>query len=594
MELLVDSTASAPDAIRLLSQTAQKRPVADVVVEYLVAAGVRKVFGVPGGATIPFHMSLEKHDEIDFVLTRHEGGAAFMADCYARVSGGLGVCCATTGPGATNLMTGVGAAYMDSVPVLAITGMNPIDSWGRGDFQECTPYAGVNTTDMFRSLCKSSEVVVSEKLIQYRLRNAIATALSGRPGPVHLAIPRDLWGRRIAAEPFALGKHLALPSAPAPNQLNAVARLLLGAVRPLIICGSGTSRQATAHLFEIADRFSIPIVTTPRGKGKGAPALARAYLGNTGISATPVVDDLIKSFTFDVVLTVGAGFGSYATNSWDPRIVPTRAMIQINIDPNALGRTFPADIAIVADSTQFAEMLHDLMTSKTPDALSRSRAAWMAQWTRREKWTFPPRVHHKIGDSIHPIEIIRAVDQVVGEQGLILADSNSILLWATHYLPERAGRRFIGAWGSASMGHMTAGAVGAKLAAPRADVVALVGDGCFLMNGTEVATAVDLGLPIVWVINVNAQLGMIHYELRASGLVGSTTLRSYDFSGFARSLGANGVRCDNPDNLAALIAAGLRDRRPTVIQVDVDPLVTPPMGMKKEGSAQWKAYVEQI
>lgn len=594
MELLVDSTAPAPDAIRLLSQTAQKRPVADVVVEYLVAAGVRKVFGMPGGATIPFHMSLEKHDEIDFVLTRHEGGAAFMADCYARVSGGLGVCCATTGPGATNLMTGVGAAYMDSVPILVITGMNPIDSWGRGDFQECTPYSGVNTTDMFRSMCKSSEVVVSEKTIQYRVRNAIATALSGRPGPVHLAIPRDLWGKRVTEEPFALTKYLASPSAPPPRQMNEIARLLLGAVHPLIICGSGTSRQAIARLFEIADRFSIPIVTTPRGKGKGAPFLPKTYLGNTGISATPVADDLIKSCAFDVVLTVGAGFGSYATNSWDPRIVPTHAMIQVNIDPNALGRVFPADIGIVADSTEFAEMLHELLKSKVPDVLAQSRAKWLEHWSSQDKWIFPPRAHHGAGASIHPVEIIRAADQVVGQHGLILADSNSILLWATHYLPERADRRFIGAWGSASMGHMTAGAVGAKLAAPRSDVVALVGDGCFLMNGTEVATAVDLGLPIVWVINVNAQLGMIHYELRTSGLVGSTILGSYDFAGFAKSLGANGVRCDNPANLAALIAAGLRDRRPTVIQVNVDPLVTPPMGMKKEGSARWKAYVERI
>jgi acetolactate synthase-1/2/3 large subunit len=144
------------------------------------------------------------------------------------------------------------------------------------------------------------------------------------------------------------------------------------------------------------------------------------------------------------------------------------------------------------------------------------------------------------------------------------------------------------------MGHMTAGAIGAKLAAPESDVVALVGDGCFLMNGSEVATAADLGLNIVWVINVNAQLGMIHYEMRASSHVESATLGVYDYVGFARSLGARAERCDDPDRLPRLIEEGLARTGPTVLQVNVDPQVTPPMGMKKEGSAKWKAHIEQI
>jgi acetolactate synthase-1/2/3 large subunit len=293
----------------------QKWTVADVVVEYLHVAGVTKIFGVPGGATIPFHNSVEKHGKIDFVLARHEGGAAFMADCYARVSGKLGVCVATTGPGATNLMTGVGAAYMDSIPLLVITGMNPTDSWGRGDFQECTPMAGVDTTRMFESMCKLSEVVVSERILKQRLRNAIATALSGRPGPVHLAIPRDLWGKHIAWEPFELEKHLSLRPAPLESRASEVADLLRSSRCPLILCGCGTSTEALSRLLEISKYQSIPLVTTPRGKGKGVHSVPDTFLGSMGISASPVADDLIKSCTFDVVLTVGAGFGSYATNT---------------------------------------------------------------------------------------------------------------------------------------------------------------------------------------------------------------------------------------------------------------------------------------
>lgn len=570
----------------------QKWTVADVVVDYLHAAGATKIFGIPGGATIPFHNSIEKHNHVDFILARHEGGAAFMADCYARVSGKLGVCVATTGPGATNLMTGVGAAYMDSIPMLVITGMNPTDSWGRGDFQECTPVAGVDTTSMFKSMCKLSEIVVSECTLKQRLRNAIATALSGRPGPVHLAIPRDLWGKRIAWEPFELEKHLPRKPAPPEMVVLEVANLLASSRHPLILCGSGTSTEALAHLLDISKTQSIPLVTTPRGKGKGSHSIPETFLGSMGISASPVVDDLIQSCAFDVVLAVGTGFGSYATNSWDPRFLPTEVMIQVNIDPNAIGRVFPADIGIVADSTHFASMLHRRMMGNSPRVWREERFAWLCKWASMDKWPAePPRTEQEA--RMNPAEIIHAVDKAVNEGGIILADSNSILLWATRYLPERRERRFYGAWGWASMGHMTAGAIGAKLAAPGSDVVALVGDGCFLMNGAEVATAADLGLNIVWIINVNAQLGMIHYELRTSGLVESATLGEYDYVGFARSLGVRAERCDDSRTLLRLIKEGLAATGPTVIQVSVDPQITPPMGMKKEGSAKWKAYLEK-
>lgn len=582
------SNKSSAQAARL----DQKWTVADVVVDYLHAAGVTKIFGVPGGATIPFHNSIEKHREIDFVLARHEGGAAFMADCYARISGKLGVCVATTGPGATNLMTGVGAAYMDSIPMLVLSGMNPTDTWGRGDFQECTPMAGVDTTAMFKSMCKLSEVIVSERILKQRLINAIATALSGRPGPVHLAIPRDLWAKRIAWEPYELEKHISSRPAPSESIAAEVANLLRFSKQPLILCGSGTSTTALSLLLEISQHFSIPLVTTPRGKGKGVQSVPNTFLGSMGISASPVVDDLIKSCTFDVVLAVGAGFGSYATNSWDPGFLPTETMIQVNIDTDAIGRIFPADIGIVADSTEFAMMLRHNMLRMPQGEQTEKRVSWVARWALQDKW--PCEHRGASGARMSPVEIIRAVDQSVGKDGIVLADSNSILLWATRYLPERSGRRFFGGWGWASMGHMTAGAIGAKLASPESDVVALVGDGCFLMNGSEMATAVELGLNIVWIINVNAQLGMIHYEMRGSGLVKSASFGVYDYVGFARSLGAQAELCDDPEMLTVLINDGLARSGPTVIQVNVDPEAMPPMGMKKEGSARWKAHIEQL
>ncbi|MCW9030619.1 MAG: thiamine pyrophosphate-binding protein, partial [Gammaproteobacteria bacterium] len=295
----------------------KKKSIADVVVDTLVQAGVSKVFGIPGGATIPFHVSLEKHEDIDFVLAKHEGGAAFMADCYSRLSGNLSVCCSTTGPGATNLMTGVASAYMDSIPMLVVTGMNPIDTWGRGDFQESTPYTGIDTTDMFKSICKHSEIIVSEKILQFRLRCAIAKALSGRPGPVHIAIPRDLWTKEVTPEYWYPHSYLSQPPSASEQDVLHTADFLRLSSRPLVLFGSGASSNAVSQLMEICEYLSIPIASTPRAKGKDLTFLSKTYIGSVGIAATASADNLLANNKFDVILTVGSGFGSYATNSWN-------------------------------------------------------------------------------------------------------------------------------------------------------------------------------------------------------------------------------------------------------------------------------------
>ncbi len=577
-------------AARMATAAAKKATVAEIVVAHLVNEGVTKVFGIPGGATIPFHVALESTPGIDFVLTRHEGGAAFMADCFARTSGRLGVCCATTGPGATNLVTGVAAAYADSVPMLVITGMNPLDTWGRGDFQESSPFFGIDTTGLFASVCKSSETIVSEKTLQFRLRNAIATATTGRPGPVHLAIPRDLWAKQVTPEIWDRSSYVPTPPHSSQFDVNRVADLLRSATSPLIVYGSGATRSAAEKLLDVAERLRIPVVTTPRAKGKGLARIPDLLLGNMGISSQRSVDELFQAQPFDVILTVGAGFGSYATNSWDQSLRPSKAMIQVNVDPNAIGRIYPANIGIVSDADAFAAALRDHVLAFRP-APEPPRHDRLSRFASRAKWDLGPC---EGTDADHPLDIIRAADAAAGEKAIVMADSNSILLWATCHLPERPRRRFVSVWGSASMGHVTAGAIGARLANPDSDVIAMVGDGCFLMNGNEVSTAADLGLPIVWIVNANRQLGMIHYELRAAGKTDAATLGAYDLAAYATALGARGIRHRRGDDLAQTIRDGLTQEKPTVIQVDITPAPVPPMGLKKEGGRKWSAYVNSI
>jgi len=568
--------------------------VADAFVRCMAEAGICQVFGVPGGATIPLHTSIDDVDDIDFVLTAHEGGASYMADCYARISGKLSACCATTGPGATNLLTGVASARQDSVPMLVITGMNPIDTWGRGDFQECSPYWHLDTVKMFSSVCKLSEVVISEKTVLHRLQNAIATALRGRPGPVHLAVPRDLWSKKIHYQPMDVAALIPYVPAPSREAIAEVVAKLTVAKYPLILFGSGASDHAVEALFAVSEVYGIPVVSTPRAKGKRFRAASPYYLGSMGISATPVVDELFAHTEFDAVLAVGAGFSSYATNTWDRITTADATMVQVNIDANEIGRNYPADIGIVSDANVFAQTLQKAIDEVPVSKRTIERRGWAKGWASAPRWPLVDVNQEVSSTGVHPQDIIRSVDSAVGADGIILADSSSILLWATHHLPDRAERRFVSVWGWASMGHVTAGAIGAKLAEPQSDVVVLTGDGCFLMNGNEVATAVALQLPIVWVINANAQLGMIHYELRGMEKTKSATLRRHDFDEFANALGAHGVCCSDADELPDLISQGLRKNLPTVIQVETDPLPVPPMGNKKAGGARWREYIARI
>jgi len=381
------------------------------------------------------------------------------------------------------------------------------------------------------------------------------------------------------------------------QDIAAVAEVLVNARRPLFVIGSGVSPDAAAEISFVSEKYCIPIVCSPRAKSLFSDHSASFYLGTMGIAACPVADRFLSEVQCDAVVAIGAGMGSYATNSWDPLLRQSGVMIQVNIDASEIGKIYVADIGIVSDAAAFASGLR-LALQASEDGLAKSRHAdrldWLRPYFTLPKWPFSADIERPVSEYPTPLQVIRAVDRALPHGGILMADSSSMLLWATHHFPETHGRKFIGVWGSASMGHVTAGAVGAKLAAGARAVVALVGDGCFLMNGTDVATAAELKLPIVWIVNVNGQLGMIHYEQRASGLTRSSEIGLCDYTKIAEGLGARGIRCDDTSELPIHIVHGLRSNGPTVIQVNVDPAPTPPLGRKKAGSARWKEYIASI
>ena len=319
---------------------------AEVIVKSLEKHGVEYVFGIPGGAIEPLNCAL--HDSaIEVIVAKHEEGAAFMADGYARVSGNLGVCCATSGPGATNMITGLASSYADSIPVMALTGQIATSVFGKGAVQECTTNT-FGIVSMFRQVTKYSDIVINEAKAGEMVAKARRLALGGRKGPVHLNLPSDIMKRKVAG---AQEKCSITSIAGFDREgVKSAAQLLLNAKNPVIVAGWGTVlSRADVELRELAELMDIPVATSPKAKGilDESHPLSLGVLGFAGAAAA---HEYIVKNDVDVMLGVGTSFNEWMTSGWDKRLLPTQALIQIDIDCDEIGKNFFVDVGIPGDS----------------------------------------------------------------------------------------------------------------------------------------------------------------------------------------------------------------------------------------------------
>lgn len=546
--------------------------VAELLVQKLEREGVRHVFGVAGGAIVPFYEALSASASMTPIFNKHEEGAAFMADGYARVRRGLGVCCATAGSGATNALTGIACAGADSVPLLFISGQVSTESFGRNAFQESTAF-GIDVVDLYRPVTKLSALVGHAESAGRLFDRAIRTSLDGRQGPVHLSLPGNVARQPAGAE--APASRCAEVRA-ATVDLDAVARaaqLLATARQPVILAGHGVEAGGAAdELRRFAERLRIPVATTPKAKG----VLPEDHPLSLGVIGTLGGHTLARSYLFsdlaDVLLVIGSSLGEMQTYGWDPLLVQGKAVIQIDVDGERIGTSYPVDLAVVADARAALRALDaEFATRAIPGVAARPHGL-AAQRALHPRHVDAPKML-SAAVPIKPQRLIAGLTRILPDDALVFMDSGTILLWLLHYHEVRRPHTFFTNQGLSSMGWALSAAIGGKLAAPDQPAVALMGDSAFLMNGVEIHTAVHHRIPVVCVVLNTSGHAMV--EPGDASTVGRAVCPSrfrvpVDLAAMARSLGAVGLRVETPSGFEEALAVALRSDRPCVLDVLVD------------------------
>ncbi len=556
---------------------------AELIVKCLENYGVEYIFGIPGGALEPLNNALYK-SKIKVVVTKHEEGAAFMADGYARLSGKIGVCFGTTGPGATNLITGITSSHADSIPVLALTAQVATAVFGKGAVQE---FAGesLSIVNMFRRITKYSDIIINEKKARDVISKALRTALTGKTGPVHINLPTDIMKRETAERDSVnyIGQTMVFDR----EGVKRAASILLKAKRPVILAGWGAVlSRADRELKELAELMGIPVATSQKGKGI-FNELHPLSLGVFGFAGSPAAREyIIEANNIDVMLAIGTSFNEWMTSSWDKRLRPKKSMIQVDIYPDEIGKNYPVAVGITGDAkVVLRELIYELkrQSGKNKCGCSFEREVKKLKerfWTVAERRIIKSnRVPYK------PQRLMKDLMDSLPADAIYFTDIGNNMAWALRYINIVRPYSFYIPLGFASMGFGVAAPIGAKLAMTDRPVVAIVGDGGFLMNGMEVSTAVNYNIPVIWVIMNNSMLGMIYHGLK---LLSSpegipSKFKQVDFVKIAEGLGARGIRITRPGEInKKMIDDIISSGAPTVLDVIIDPEEVPPIQSRVE------------
>lgn len=568
-------------------QSTQTVSAVGALIAHLEAEGVEYIFGIPGGPVMPLYEAMHDSGRIRAIITKHEEGASFMADGYARVRGGLGVCCATTGPGATNALTGVACAHVDSVPVMVLTAQVAVAAMGKGAAQESS-VQGIDVVDLYKSVTKSSLMLLAPDRMPDAARYLLRKALTGRTGPVHLSMPADMMKRPIQLSPRTMQGYRTEPLSFDRNAVRAACELLVKAKKPGIIAGHGVFlSRAWTELKRLAEKLRIPVATTPKAKGV-FPENHVLSLGVCGFAGSPQADAHFLSGDVDVLLVVGSSLGELATHCWSDALRPRDALIQIDIDPTEIGKNYPVNVGIVGGAkTVLNEMLfhidRELRWTEGVDFTKRE-----ADVRRLKKST--PRYVRETGfddDSspIKPQRLMRELQENLPAKSIMFVDIGNVMAWAIHFFQANEPGMFQINLGLGSMGHAVSAAIGGKLAAPDRPVIALCGDGAFAMNGMEVHTAVENQVPVVWVVMNNGGHGMVCHGERImfKGKLNTGKFRvPLNIAQMAEGMGAKAFRVQTPEEFRGAFQQALQAKGPVVIDTLVDPQEMPPLAIRIE------------
>ncbi|HEV8614361.1 MAG TPA: thiamine pyrophosphate-binding protein [Methylomirabilota bacterium] len=518
------------------------------VVDALAAEDVRHVFGIPGVHNLAIYDALLRQSRIRHVLARHEQGAAFMADGYARASGRTGVVVVTTGPGATNTLTPLAESYAASMPVLVVMSDIVSDLVGRdlGALHEV-----VSQIECFRPVTRWAEAIVEAGAIPGTLAGAFGLLRTGRPGPIAISIPNDFLAAWIDGDAAVAGQGRRPPCH--VRDIAEAARLLAGAARPLILAGGGVvAAGAASELRALARRLGAPVITTVTGRG----ALSeRDPLWHSVFPDRRATTPALRAA--DTVLAVGTKLGHRSTEKLGAGLAPTQTLIHLDLDPSVLDRVWKAQLGLVGDARDGLARLLEALGAGTP------ATAW--------DWTALAAARADTGPRFTPelAALLSTLRDALPDDTIVVNDQTGLTYWMEWRFPVLAPRTFLYPVGSAVLGYGVPAAIGAKIACPDRPVIAVAGDGGFMFSVAELATAVKERLPIVFLVVNDDRFGAIKWlqEKFFDGRWGEADLSNPDFPALARAFGARGERVASVAALPEAIGRALAADTPTVLEL---------------------------
>lgn len=565
----------------------------EFILSALVDEGLSHLFMVPGGLVDPFMPALARTPALHPIVATHEGGAAYMADGYARASGRFGAALGIGGPGLCNMATAVAAAKTDCSPVLVLSGEIPTEMEGLGQFQDASQ-ATLDDTAVMKPLTRLSSTVATPRSLNHSLRRALTQMLASPPGPVHLSLAHEALIGESGADYAAVSPYFKMA---APLSLPAaLAALGLMSTGPkiAILAGAGIEHDdAAAALKEVAERWSIPVATTLRAKGV-FPEDHELSLGVFGYAGTRHATAAILGDPPDVLIVLGSGFNERDTMHWTLRgRVGKSVIIQVNTDMETLTTHGLPAHAVLGTCHAFLDLMRDRAATVAPSLATGQavRRTWLA------KVKAGPRLYDvencsRPTEPIHPAAAVAALRKVYPRDGVMLIDSGAHRAFAGHYWELYAPRTYISATNLAPMGWAIPAAVGVQCARPDRRVAVITGDGCMHMHGMEVQTAARYRLPIVYVVLNNRALGNIWLRAHTLGPLPSelTTIPDHDWAGFARSLGAQGFTVTDPGQLTETYQRALACGGAAVIDVKTDKDCPTPVYDFAAGARAWSFH----
>ena len=536
------------------------------VIWSLEELGVDVVFGIPGGAILPIYDPLMLSTRIRHILVRHEQDAGHAASGYAQASGRVGVCMATSGPGATNLLTPLADAHMDSVPLVAITAQVSSSLIGKDAFQEA------DILGMTMSVTKHGFQVTRASDIPRALAEAFHVASTGRQGVVVVDIPKDVLQERVSFiwPPRMDLPGYSVPASPPHSKIREAAGLICQAKSPVLYVGGGVIKSnASPELLEFAELTGIPVVTTLMARG-AFPDSHNLHLGMPGMHGT--VAAVAAMQRSDLLVTLGARFDDRVTGK--PETFATRArVVHVDIDPAEIGKNRRADVGIVGDCKHVLSALNEEIRERRVEHALPDLSGWRGFLERLRAAYDDFSLGTSSEELMAPQPVIEAIGKAAGPEAIYTAGVGQHQMWAAHHIRFEAARTWLNSGGLGTMGYAIPAAIGAKLALPHREVWAIDGDGCFQMTARELATAAIEKIPIKVAIINNGTLGMvrqlqtIHYDERHTQVdLGTHAQRLPDFVRYAEALGCAGLRCERPEDIHTTIsrARSINDR-PVVI-----------------------------